>query len=239
MTVEDPIEYSMEGISQSEVNLAIGNTFAEYLRAFLRQDPDNIMVGEIRDSETALISIRASLTGHTVLSTLHTNDSTGVVPRLLDMGIDATMLSSTLRCVLSQRLVRISCKHCRQKYLPTADILAEFNIPPDTTLSFIHGIGCHQCNDTGFSGRQPIVEMWIPSPEEMLLINKHSSNITLRESAFINRKIPTMLEDGILKAMRGQTTLDELTRVIPYEQFLEYRRKMGMGLSISFSPEYE
>ena len=230
MTVEDPIEFSMDGISQSEVNIAIGNTFAEYLRAFLRQDPDHIMVGEIRDVETALISIRASLTGHTVLSTLHTNDSTGVVPRLLDMGVDATLLSSTLRCVLSQRLVRIICPACREQYQPKAEILEEFRITQPASHIFFHGRGCVQCNSTGFSGRKPIVEMWIPSREEALLINKHADNQLLRGSAFIKGNKPTMLQDGLEKALRGETTLEELARVVPYEQVLEYRRKIDLRL---------
>lgn len=230
MTVEDPIEYSMDGISQSEVNLAIGNTFAEYLRAFLRQDPDHIMVGEIRDVETALISIRASLTGHTVLSTLHTNDSTGVVPRLQDMGVEATLISSTLRCVLSQRLVRIICPACREQYQPSADILKEFRVIQTAGRIFTRGKGCLHCNSTGFSGRRPIVEMWIPSREDALLINKHADNQILRETAFIKENKPTMLQDGIKKVHQGETTLEELARVVPYEQVLEYRRKIDMGL---------
>jgi type IV pilus assembly protein PilB len=230
MTVEDPIEFSMDGISQSEVNVAIGNTFAEYLRAFLRQDPDHIMVGEIRDVETALIAIRASLTGHTVLSTLHTNDSTGVVPRLLDMGVEATLLSSTLRCVLSQRLVRVICPACREQYQPSVEILEEFKISQGATRLFTHGRGCLHCNSTGFSGRKAIVEIWIPSREEALLINKHSDNQILRESAFIKANKPTLLQDGIEKVRRGETTLEELARVVPYEQVLEYRRKIDLGL---------
>jgi len=230
MTVEDPIEYTMDGISQSEVNLAIGNTFAEYLRAFLRQDPDHIMVGEIRDVETALIAIRASLTGHTVLSTLHTNDSTGVIPRLIDMGVEATMLSSTLRCAISQRLVRVICQVCREQYRPSAEMLEEFCIDPGTTRIFHHGRGCSHCNNTGFSGRKPIVEMWVPSRDEALLINKHADNHMLRESAFFKSNKATMLQDGIEKVNMGETTLEELARVVPYEQVLEYRRKVEMGL---------
>lgn len=230
MTVEDPIEYSMDGISQSEVNLAIGNTFAEYLRAFLRQDPDHIMVGEIRDVETAMISIRASLTGHTVLSTLHTNDSTGVVPRLLDMGVDATLLSSTLRCVISLRLVRIICHDCREQYQPEPELLEDFGVARSAARIFIHGKGCIHCNNTGFRGRKPIVEMWVPSREDVLLINKHADNQMLRESTFIKGNKPTMLQDGIEKVMKGETTLEELARVVPYEQVLEYLRKIEMGL---------
>lgn len=230
MSVEDPIEYSMDGVSQSEVNLAVGNTFAEYLRTFLRQDPDHIMVGEIRDVETALISIRASLTGHTVLSTLHTNDSTGVVSRLLDMGVEATLLSSTLRCVLSQRLVRAICPACRERYQPSTEILTEFGIDPSTTRIFTRGKGCNRCNNSGFSGRRPIVEMWSPSREEALLINKHEDNRILRESAFIKGNRPTMLQDGIKKVLQGETTLEELVRVVPYEQVLEYRRKIELRL---------
>ena len=153
LTVEDPIEYIMDGISQSEVNTTIGNTFAEHLKAFLRQDPDHIMVGEIRDVETALIAIRASLTGHTVLSTLHTNDSTGVVQRLVDMGVEPTLLSATLRCIISQRLVRVICDQCREETVPAPEMLAEFGIRPGTSHRFMQGKGCSYCNNTGTAHR--------------------------------------------------------------------------------------
>lgn len=235
LTVEDPIEYIMDGISQSEVNAAIGNTFAEHLRAFLRQDPDHIMVGEIRDIDTALISIRASLTGHTVLSTLHTNDSTSVVQRLVDMGVEPTLLSATLRCIISQRLVRIICEHCSEERAPSQELLVEFGISPEAFYRFRWGKGCSYCNNTGFSGRKPIVEMWVPSREEALLINKHASNLTMRESAFCHSNRATMVEDGLLKVFNGETTLEELARVVPYEQVVEYRNKLKTGMAVHCS----
>lgn len=231
LTVEDPIEYSMDGICQSEVNADIGNTFAEYLRAFLRQDPDMIMVGEVRDQETAQISIRASLTGHTVLSTLHTNDSTGAVIRLIDMGIEPTLISATLRAVISQRLVRSVCTLCREVYTPANEILKEFRVPTHHNFRFVHGRGCTQCNFSGYSGRLPIVEIWAPSREDILLINKSPDNTALREASFIFGKRATMLEDGVIRVRQGETTLEELIRVVPYEQVEEYRRKLELRKS--------
>jgi type II secretory ATPase GspE/PulE/Tfp pilus assembly ATPase PilB-like protein len=223
LTVEDPIEYSIDGISQSMVNEAIGNTFATYLRAFLRQDPDHIMVGEIRDLETASIAMRASLTGHTVLSTLHTNDATSAATRLFDMGIDPTMVSATLRCAIAQRLVRNICAHCRAPYVPATAVLQEFAAPASVT--FLHGKGCAHCNFSGFSGRLPIVEMWAPSRDETLLINRRADNGTLREAVFLHGRRRTMLEDGLGRVRDGLTTLEELLRMVPYEQIEEFRKK--------------
>jgi type II secretory ATPase GspE/PulE/Tfp pilus assembly ATPase PilB-like protein len=225
LTIEDPIEYSIDGISQSMVNEAIGNTFATYLRAFLRQDPDHIMVGEIRDLETATIAMRASLTGHTVLSTLHTNDATSAATRLFDMGIDPTMVSATLRCSIAQRLVRRLCAHCREPYLPPMSLLQEFAIPTGSTAAFWHAKGCAQCNFTGFAGRLPIVEMWSPSRDEALLINRRADNMTLREAAFIHGRRRTILEDGLGRVQTGLTSLEELLRMVPYEQIEEFRKK--------------
>ncbi|MEI7673428.1 MAG: GspE/PulE family protein, partial [Deltaproteobacteria bacterium] len=150
LTIEDPIEYGIEGITQTEVNEIIGNTFARLLRAFLRQDPDNIMVGEIRDMETANISMRAALTGHTVLSTLHTNDATSAVTRLVDMGVEPSLISTTLRCVLAQRLVRHICRQCSAPYHPPERLLTEFGIPAGNKMAFFQGKGCPSCNYTGF-----------------------------------------------------------------------------------------
>lgn len=225
LTVEDPIEYSIDGVSQSEVNEAIGNTFVTFLRAFLRQDPDNIMVGEIRDRETASVAIRAAMTGHTVLSTLHTNDATSTVPRLIDMGIDPTLISTTLRCVLAQRLTRKICGLCRETYQPASNIMDEFLIGNNLPFLFQRGRGCSQCNFTGFSGRIPIVELWIPSREDLLLINKSPDNVALRDGAFVKNSRLSMLEDGLIRARLGETTLEELLRVVPYEQIVEFRQK--------------
>lgn len=230
LTVEDPIEYTIDGVSQSEVNEAIGNTFAHFLRSFLRQDPDNIMVGEIRDLETAAISIRAALTGHTVLSTLHTNDATSAFTRLLDMGVDPSLLSSTLRCVLAQRLVRRICDHCKMRYTPAKEILGEFRFPETTTHPFARGSGCVRCNFTGFAGRRPIAELWVPTGSEVLLFNKRPDNLALREVVFNQGQRMTMIEDGLRRVKTGETTLEELLRVVPYEHVEECRNRMAAKL---------
>jgi len=230
LTVEDPIEYTIEGVSQSEVNEAVGNTFAKLLRSFLRQDPDNIMVGEIRDLETAVISARAALTGHTVLSTLHTNDATSAVVRLQDMGLEPTIISSTIRCVLSQRLVRTVCGKCAEQKEPADRLKREFLITPGTQVPFMSGKGCSFCNYTGYSGRRPIVELWIPTREEAMYINKRPDNMTLREIVFNQGLRPTMIEDGIARVKEGATTLDELIRVVPYEQIAEFRSRVEKNI---------
>jgi type II secretory ATPase GspE/PulE/Tfp pilus assembly ATPase PilB-like protein len=223
LTIEDPIEYTMDGITQIEVNEVIGNTFAHMLRSFLRQDPDNIMVGEIRDLETATISMRAALTGHTVLSTLHTNDATSAVSRLFDMGVDPSVISNTLRCVLAQRLVRRICTDCKVHYDPPLELMKEFGIPAGINLDFVKGKGCPSCRYTGFQGRLPIVELWIPTREELLLISRRPDNATLRNVVFSGHGQLTMLDDGFRRVQAGETTLEELLRVIPYEQIESVR----------------
>lgn len=226
VTVEDPIEYTIEGVSQSEVNEVVGNTFAKLLRSFLRQDPDNIMVGEIRDIETASISIRAALTGHTVLSTVHTNDATSTITRLLDMGVEPSLLSSTIRCVIAQRLVRIVCEHCKVRQSLPEHHMKEFLITPDTPVELYVGKGCPHCNYMGYSGRKPIVEIWVPTREESLLIHKRPDNQALRELVFNEGHRTTLLEDGIEKMKRGETTPEELLHVVPYEQITEFRSRV-------------
>lgn len=227
LTIEDPIEYSIEGIIQTEVNEIIGNTFARLLRAFLRQDPDNIMVGEIRDLETATISMRAALTGHTVLSTLHTNDATSAVSRLIDMGVEPSLISTTLRCVLAQRLVRLICTKCKVPYSPSEKLLEEFGIPSGCDMEFVQGKGCPSCHYTGFSGRRPIVELWIPTREELLMINRRPDNISLRNAVFADSHRLTMIEDGFRRVQAGETTLEELLRAVPYEQIEAGRDKLA------------
>jgi type IV pilus assembly protein PilB len=218
LTIEDPIEYTIEGITQTEVNEVIGNTFARLLRAFLRQDPDNIMVGEIRDLETATISMRAALTGHTVLSTLHTNDATSAVTRLIDMGVEPSLLSASLRCVLAQRLVRRICPECKVSYTPPKNLLEEFGIPSDGVMEFYQGKGCSVCHYSGFSGRLPIVELWIPTREELLMLNRRPDNLSLRNVVFSVPERLTMIDDGFRRVQAGETTLEELLRTVPYEQ---------------------
>jgi type IV pilus assembly protein PilB len=230
LTVEDPVEYSIEGVCQSEVNEVVGNTFAKLLRSFLRQDPDNIMVGEIRDVETATIAARAALTGHTVLSTLHTNDATSAVIRLQDMGLESTLISSTVRCVISQRLVRTLCSQCKVRLMPPEHLQREFLVMPDTPVEFVYGKGCSLCNYTGYNGRRPIVEMWIPTREELIQINKRPDNMTLRGTVFGLGRRRTMVEDGLVYVKQGLTTLDELMRVVPYEQISEFRNRVEKNI---------
>jgi type II secretory ATPase GspE/PulE/Tfp pilus assembly ATPase PilB-like protein len=227
LTIEDPIEYSIDGITQTEVNEAIGNTFARMLRSFLRQDPDNIMVGEIRDPETATMVMRAALTGHTVLSTLHTNDATSAVTRLIDMGVEPSLISDTLRCVLAQRLVRRICAECRIPYTPRAALLEEFGIAPESQLEFAHGAGCPTCHYTGFSGRLPIVELWIPSREELLQLSRRPDNLSLRSLVFSGGTRLTMIDDGFRRVQDGETTLEELLRAVPYEQIEDGRERIA------------
>lgn len=218
LTVEDPIEYTIEGISQTEVHELIGNSFATILRSFLRHDPDNIMVGEVRDSETAQIAIRAAMTGHTVLTTLHTSDATSVITRLIDMGVDKSLIATALRMVIAQRLVRKNCMHCSEEYLPEEAVLADFAAPKSHGIKFVKGNGCPQCNYSGFFGRIPIIEVWIPSKEELMLINKEHDNIGLRDAVFAVGGRGTLVEDGLMRVAKGETTLEELLRVVPFEQ---------------------
>jgi len=226
LTVEDPIEYALEGVTQTEVNEIIGNTYAKLLHSFLRQDPDNILVGEIRDSETAMVALRAAMTGHTVLSTLHANDSTGVVNRLLDIGIEASIVSSTLRCVLAQRLVRQICRECAAPHTPSPKILEEFGLPASPHVAFKKGKGCARCNYTGYSGRLPIIELWLPTREELAALNRKPDDILLRQKVFAPGGRATLLEDGFRRVLAGMTTLEELLRVVPHDQMESDRDRL-------------
>jgi type II secretory ATPase GspE/PulE/Tfp pilus assembly ATPase PilB-like protein len=226
LTVEDPIEYALEGVTQTEVNEIIGITFAKLLHTFLRQDPDNILVGEIRDSETAMIALRAALTGHTVLGAIHTNDSTSVITRLLDIGIEASIVSSTLRCVLAQRLVRQICRECTAPHTPSPKILEEFGLPSTPKLNLKKGKGCAVCNYTGYSGRRPIIELWLPNRVELVELNRKPDNIMLRQKVFGPGVRATLLEDGFRRVLAGDTTLEELLRVVPYDQIESDRDRL-------------
>jgi type II secretory ATPase GspE/PulE/Tfp pilus assembly ATPase PilB-like protein len=225
LTVENPIEYALEGATQTEVNEILGNTYAKMLLTFLRQDPDNILVDEIRDSETARIALHAALTGHTVLSTLSTHDSTSVVTRLIDLGIEASIVSSTLRCVLAQRMVRLICRECAALDTPSQEILAKFGFPSTPRLILKKGKGCAACNYTGYSGRRPIIELWLPTREE-LKMNRKSDISTLRQRVFGHEERATLLEDGFRRVLAGETTLDELLRVIPTDQIESDRDRL-------------
>jgi type IV pilus assembly protein PilB len=221
LTAEDPIEYVYERITQCEVNEKIGNTFAAYLRAFLRHDPQVIMLGEIRDHESAELVTRASLTGHLVLSTLHTKDAVSSVVRLLDLKIDPGLVTSSLMGVLAQRLVRKTCSECKEEYQPSDELLKEFfNIPP-TSFRWYRGKGCRHCNFTGYKGRMAVAELWIPSESDIILINKGASFDEIRVSSY-NGTIP-MAEDVKERLRQGQTNLEELIRTLPYSSVYQFR----------------
>ncbi|MDX1668520.1 MAG: type II secretion system ATPase GspE [Limnobacter sp.] len=200
MTVEDPVEYDLPGISQTPVNAKIDMTFAKALRAILRQDPDVVMIGEIRDLETAQIAVQASLTGHLVLATLHTNDSVSAVTRLTDMGIEPFLLSSSLLGVLAQRLVRQLCPHCKEK-MP--DVTGQMSWQP---------VGCEHCGHTGFSGRTGIYELFRIDDESRNLIHNEAAESKIRAHAH-NHGMKTMRQDGMRWVDEGRTTLEELLRV--------------------------
>ncbi|KXU36672.1 pilus assembly protein PilB [Cephaloticoccus primus] len=213
LTIEDPVEYEIDGIMQVPVNAPIGLSFAAALRAFLRQDPDVIMVGEIRDLETAQIAIQASLTGHLVFSTLHTNDAPGALTRLIDMGVEPFLISSTLSAVLAQRLVRRICPHCKTAYQPGDALLASAGIDRRAVggRSFFRGAGCPHCYHTGYRGRLGIFE-WLPMSEAMReLTLERAPTLQLRHAA-TRQGMRTLREDGLRAVLGGQTTLDELLR---------------------------
>ncbi len=213
LTAEDPVEYDIEGIMQVAINEAAGMTFGKALRSFLRQDPDIIMVGEMRDLETAQISIQASLTGHLVLSTLHTNDASGAVTRLIDMGVEPFLIYSTQMAVLAQRLVRVICKNCQTPFEPTEDQLALLNLSPHDLGDkvFHYGRGCSACNDTGYKGRKGIFELLIISEPVRALINERAPTVVLRQKA-IELGMVTLREDGLRSIFEGGTTIEEVVK---------------------------
>jgi type IV pilus assembly protein PilB len=213
LTAEDPVEYDIEGIMQVAINEALGMTFGRALRSFLRQDPDIIMVGEMRDLETAQIAIQASLTGHLVLSTLHTNDAPGAVTRLVDMGVEPFLISSTLMAVLAQRLVRMICKKCRTPFEPTENQLALLNLSPHDMGDkvFYYGRGCANCNDTGYKGRKGIFELLVISEPLRNLINERAPAVVVRQKA-VELGMVTLREDGLRCIFDGDTTIEEVLK---------------------------
>ncbi|MGA9874716.1 MAG: ATPase, T2SS/T4P/T4SS family, partial [Solirubrobacteraceae bacterium] len=213
LTAEDPVEFDIEGIMQVAINEAVGMTFGKALRSFLRQDPDIIMVGEMRDMETAQISIQASLTGHLVLSTLHTNDAPGAVTRLVDMGLEPFLISSTMMGVLGQRLLRTVCTDCRTPFEPTEDQLTLLNLSPHDLGEkvFYYGRGCNTCNDTGYKGRKGIYELLPVSEPIRTLINERAPTIVLRQKA-VELGMVTLREDGLRAIFEGLTTIEEVVK---------------------------
>ena len=218
VTIEDPIEYAVDRVEQIQVNPRTGLTFANGLRSVLRQDPNIIMVGEIRDSETASIAVNTALTGHLLLSTLHTNDAATTLPRLLDMGIDAYLVASTINIAIGQRLVRKICHECKEEWVVnTAAEETLAAIPLKTPVKegdvFYHGRGCRACGDFGYTGRLCISEVLVADATIREAIMRKASAAELRKLA-INGGMTTMLEDGFAKAREGHTSIEEVLRVV-------------------------
>ncbi len=213
LTAEDPVEYEIEGIMQVPVNHQVGLDFARALRAFLRQDPDKIMVGEIRDIETARIAVQASLTGHVVLSTLHTNDAPGAVTRLIDMGLEPFLLSASLEFILAQRLVRKVCSTCKQEFDPKAEMLQNLGITRNDLgdRKFYFGGGCEDCNNGGYRGRTGLFEMIKVNDTFRELINSGAATLVLKQKA-IELGMRTLREDGLRSIFDGETTVEEVLK---------------------------
>lgn len=211
LTVEDPVEYHLDGIGQTQVNTKIDMSFARGLRAILRQDPDIVMVGEIRDLETAEIAVQASLTGHLVFSTLHTNTAVGAVTRLRDMGVEPFLLSSTLLGVLSQRLVRMLCQHCKEAYAPNESDCRIMNVKPSDAPALYKPVGCARCNHSGYAGRSGIHELVIMDRPMQQMIHDGAGELQLEQQA--RTVTPSIRQDGVTKALKGITSLEEVLRV--------------------------
>ena len=213
ITTEDPVEYDIDGIVQVPIDAGIGNTFAACLRSILRQDPDRILVGEIRDVETAEIAVQASLTGHMVFSTLHTNDAPATVTRLRDMGVPPFLITATVEAILAQRLVRRICTGCKEEVIPGADVLADLEMTSDQLegKKFYRGKGCEKCNRSGYKGRLGIYELLIMNDEMRDMIIRNASTEEIREAARRNGMV-TLRESGMESIFMGQTTADEVIR---------------------------
>ncbi|MCM8784377.1 MAG: type II secretion system ATPase GspE [Candidatus Omnitrophica bacterium] len=217
MTIEDPIEYQIPLLRQTQINPKAGLTFATGLRSILRQDPDVVMVGEIRDLETADIAIQAALTGHLVFSTLHTNDSAGALTRLIDMGIEPFLVSSSVIGVIAQRLVRIICPHCKVEYTSPEEVLKNLNLEPKSGEKFYRGAGCEKCKKTGYSGRKGIFEVLVINEEIRKLIVSKASASVIKQTA-VSQGMTTLMGDGLNKARMGITTLEEVLRLTKLEE---------------------
>ena len=212
VTIEDPIEYRLDNISQTAVNVAADLTFANILRSTLRQDPDVILVGEIRDKETAEIAMQAALTGHFVFSTLHANDSATTVTRLLDIGIDTTLIQSALSAVLAQRLLRILCKRCKEAYTPPDNFLQKLGLPPGKQVSLYKEVGCTSCMESGYRGRTGIHELLVFDTNIRELLVGRPSIQDIRQAGRMSG-MKTLKQSGIRKVIAGTTSLNEVMRV--------------------------
>ena len=207
------MEYEIDGIMQVAVNHQVGLDFARSLRAFLRQDPDKIMVGEIRDLETAQIAVQASLTGHVVLSTLHTNDAPGAVTRLVDMGLEPFLISASLEAILAQRLVRRICPNCRSAYEPSQELIDMLDVDPleIADKDFYYGEGCSKCSITGYRGRVGLFEMIVVSDSIRELINQRSPTLAIRQKA-LELGMRSLRNDGLRAIFDGKSTIEEVLK---------------------------
>lgn len=214
VTVEDPVEYQVPGINQVQVNEKIGLTFATALRSILRQDPDIVMIGEARDNETVQIAIQASLTGHLVFSTIHTNNAPATITRLIDMGIEPFLIASSVTSILAQRLVRKLCDKCKEKYQPPANLLASLKLPADKLkkITFYKAVGCPACMNSGYSGRLPIFEIMSMTPAIAQLVIQRADSLKIRAQA-IKDGMTELITDGIVKIEQGLTTIEEVLSV--------------------------
>ena len=213
MTLEDPVEYDIPGVNQRQINEKTGMTFAAGLRAILRQDPDIISVGEIRDGETAQIAVRAAITGHLVLSTLHTNDAVSVIDRLEDIGVEPYLISSALRGVISQRLVRKICPHCKKAYKPHAEELEMLGMPEDSDAVFYRGEGCQECFHTGTRGRRAVFEILTLNSHLRRMVSNKADSETVKETA-LREGFVTMKENCRRLVLRGEISAAEAAKAI-------------------------
>jgi general secretion pathway protein E len=216
ITVEDPVEYQLLGIGQMQVNPKINLSFAAGLRSILRQDPDVIMIGEIRDRETAEIAIHASLTGHLVFSTLHTNDAASAATRLIDMGIEPFLVASSVVAVLAQRLLRRICPDCKRPYTPSKEELSRLDVAPDSTATLFRGAGCVACSQTGYRGRTGIFELMVLNDEIRRLIGTKADSTAIKHAAITNGMV-TLKQEGAERVLQGHTTLEEVMRITQQE----------------------
>ena len=212
ITLEDPVEYRLKGVRQSQVDVKAGMTFDLGLRSIVRQDPDVILVGEVRDIETAEIAIQSALTGHLVFSTLHTNDAPSAATRLIDMGVEPFLIASALKCVIAQRLIRVLCTKCKEPYKPSIDVLQSLGLSPEKEYTFFKGKGCDDCKQTGFKGRIGIFEIMLMNDEiKDMIVRKESANHILKAS--IANGMKTLRDDGIRKIIEGETSVSEVLRL--------------------------
>ena len=211
-TVEDPVEYQLPGVNQVEVNAKIGLTFARGLRTILRSDPDVLLVGEVRDEETAKIAIQAAMTGHLVLTTLHTNDAASAIARLEAMGVEPSLLASSVNCIVAQRLARRLCVHCREAYTPSPEELASVGLPAGDQLPTLHrATGCLQCSGTGYHGRVAVYEVL---PVEGRIRALLESSVEELHAAAVAAGMTTMRQDGLRLCLAGVTSIEEVRRIV-------------------------